>query len=200
MGTLEVGEGSSDNQGRVKPHTCKQSDEFPPSPSTQYTYRSTNSLYDNQGTKLDAKGSSCVSRIHQFNLRHPCGASPLCWTVCGVEAVRGRPPGLPSPTPTHSSASRAQSGLFRASHSTCTPSSFRAFSHMERSFSFLLWMITEAMSSQASPVMSHFPTLQERRVVGGGRDVYRVSVQRALDHLRASNPAPADSRLFQKQR
>lgn len=100
MGTLEVGEGSSDNQGRVKPHTCKQSDESPPHPlppSTQDTYRSTNSLYDNQGTKLDAKGSPCVSRIHQFNLRHPCGASPLCWTVRGVEAVRGRPPRAPLP-------------------------------------------------------------------------------------------------------
>ena len=113
----------------------------------------------------------------------------------GVGAVRGRPPRLPSPTPTHSSASRAQSGFFSASHSTRTPSSFRAFSHTERSFSFLLWTRTEAMSSQASPVMSHFPSLRERRVVGGGQDVYRVSGQLALDHIRASNPAPANSRL-----
>ena len=98
------------------------------------------------------------------------------------------PRGLPSPTPTHSSASRAQSGFFRASHSTSTPSSFRAFSHKERRFSFLLWTRTEAMSSQASPVMSHFPSLRERRVVGGRRDVYRVSGQLALDHIRAPNP------------
>lgn len=79
------------------------------------------------------------------------------------------------PTPTHSSACRAQSGLFKASHSTRTPSSFRAFSDMERSFSFLLWTRTEAMSLQALPMMSHFPSLRERRVVGGSRDVYRVS-------------------------
>lgn len=122
-------------------------------------------------------------------LDHSVGGSP-----CAVS------PRLPSPTPTHSSASRAQSGLFKASHSTRTPSSFRAFSDMERSFSFLLWTRTEAMSLQALPVMSHFPSLQERWVVGVSRDVYRVSVQLALNLIRASNPAPANSRLFKKQR
>ena len=56
------------------------------------------------------------------------------------------------------------------------------------------------MSLQALPVMSHFPSLRERRVVGRSWDVYRVSVQLALNRIRASNPAPANSGLFKKQR
>lgn len=104
--------------------------------------------------------------VHSFQVLQPLPVSiqwPCLWRG-PTGTLLPPPPERASPRPTHSSVSSAQSGFFRASHSTITPWSFRALSTKETSLSFLLWTRTEARSSQESSVMSHFPSLLRRHM------------------------------------